>query len=90
MLNCTDVLMMLSLARIPATRCALNACTRNSSPTLKTLTVLSTCVHLMTSRRLHNDPGCAGLPQDIEKTTLRHSQRKWKSPEVEGGYRSIL
>ena len=47
-----------------------------ASLTLKPFTALSTCVHLITSHSLHSDPGSAGFPQNIEKTTLKHSQRK--------------
>jgi hypothetical protein len=31
-------------------------------------------------RRLLSEPCWDGIPQKIEKTTLRHSHRKWKSP----------
>ena len=31
-------------------------------------------------RRLLSEPGWVGIPQKNEKTILRHSHRKWKSP----------
>ena len=72
----SHVLVVSNLVRIPAMSCALNACTRNSSPTLNTLTALSTFVRCMISRRLHKEPGCDGVPQNIVKITFRHSHRK--------------
>lgn len=63
-----------------AARCALKTCTRNSSPTLNTLTDLSTCKRRMYSRWLHKEPVCDGDPQKILKTTRKHSHKKWKSP----------
>ena len=59
---------------------ALNACTMNSSATLNTFAVLSTCVRLIVSRMLHSEPTCEGAPQNIWNRTRRHSHRKWKSP----------
>ena len=63
-----------------ATKCALKVCMRNSSPTLNTLTLLSTCSRCTCSLILDNNPCCAGVPQKISNITFRHSQREWNSP----------
>ena len=73
-----------------AARCVMNTCSRNSSPTLNTLTPLSTCTRHICSLMLSSDPCSAGLPQNIKKMTRRHSQRKWKSPRAQYTFHSVL
>lgn len=76
----SSVLVVPSSVRMLAVKCALKACIRNSSPTLNTFTPLSTWVRRASSRRWHSDPVWFGAPQNIVKTTRRHSHKKCKSP----------
>lgn len=78
----SDVLVRFNCVRILTVKWALKMCIKNSSPTLNTFTTLFTWTRLITSRRLHKDPGCAGFPQNMRNMTRKHSHRKWKTPVV--------
>lgn len=76
----SEVDFMLRMWQMLAPKCALKVWTTNSSPTLKTLTSLSTWSRLMVSLILDKEPCWIGVPQKVRNMTFKHSHRKWKSP----------
>lgn len=75
-------LLIPNTSQMLAVRWALKLCIRNSSPTLKTLTPLSTFTRFTTCLKLPIEPVWELLPQYVRTITRRHSHKKWKSPVI--------